>query len=559
MYGPIREYPAALSLQQDGSWSIRYLTYGVSCGPFVPGQHTHIRGSETATIVRSLPSGRYEQINGKTNQPAAFIEFTYDHTDAPPYASQAQVQACLQRAISSWSDLLRDDNVPANIHFVWRDAALVYPNDPDLWDTTLAVTDRVSYSRQWDFQRFALLTFPDRFQDQQESLLYANLVPTPISSIPYHYLSFGSPRTTRTLWADAPIPLASKWYDLPIDDPAVIWMNNRMPANQILFDLDRRVGIPPIDVGSLDLEAVIVHELGHAFGFVSNTEPVCRGQTSHVTIWDLFRFPGLDPQTGVPAVDQSLMQNGNRQLVDGGWAVAATRMNRTDRTFRLSPGNGFADTSFPQYKAQASHWLNLSDPIGVMRPYFDPGFAGTMPNGSVFSEADRLAFDIMGYDIDTDTVFLPPAPAPQIMPPIGAIVSAASDLTLQWTAADRATSYSVGIDDFGPDGNGPAETVFFAEQLFSTSFIVPANTLAPGRQFVWYVNSESARGLNRTQSTFQTRCRADINADGQVDVFDYLDFAAAYSIEDPAADVNADGQVDVFDYLDFAAAYSTGC
>ncbi|MDX2148037.1 MAG: LamG-like jellyroll fold domain-containing protein [Planctomycetota bacterium] len=48
---------------------------------------------------------------------------------------------------------------------------------------------------------------------------------------------------------------------------------------------------------------------------------------------------------------------------------------------------------------------------------------------------------------------------------------------------------------------------------------------------------------------------ADFNSDGQVDFFDYLDFASAFGNEEPAADFNADGQVDFFDYLDFASAF----
>ncbi|MDX2146057.1 MAG: hypothetical protein SFZ23_00940 [Planctomycetota bacterium] len=54
-------------------------------------------------------------------------------------------------------------------------------------------------------------------------------------------------------------------------------------------------------------------------------------------------------------------------------------------------------------------------------------------------------------------------------------------------------------------------------------------------------------------------CPSDFNNDGQSDFFDYLDFAAAYSNDDPLADFNRDGQVDFFDYLDFAAAFSVGC
>lgn len=56
-----------------------------------------------------------------------------------------------------------------------------------------------------------------------------------------------------------------------------------------------------------------------------------------------------------------------------------------------------------------------------------------------------------------------------------------------------------------------------------------------------------------------TGCAADFNADGSADFFDYLDFVALYSIDDPLADFNGDFVVDFFDYLDFVAAFSIGC
>jgi hypothetical protein len=54
-------------------------------------------------------------------------------------------------------------------------------------------------------------------------------------------------------------------------------------------------------------------------------------------------------------------------------------------------------------------------------------------------------------------------------------------------------------------------------------------------------------------------CPADFNGDNQVDFFDYLDFAQAFSEEDPSADFNGDNQIDFFDYLDFAQAFAEGC
>ncbi|MBU6412043.1 MAG: hypothetical protein KGS45_01095 [Planctomycetes bacterium] len=54
-------------------------------------------------------------------------------------------------------------------------------------------------------------------------------------------------------------------------------------------------------------------------------------------------------------------------------------------------------------------------------------------------------------------------------------------------------------------------------------------------------------------------CAADFNGDGILDFFDYLDFVAAFSANDPSADFNGDGVIDFFDYLDFVAAFAEGC
>jgi hypothetical protein len=54
-------------------------------------------------------------------------------------------------------------------------------------------------------------------------------------------------------------------------------------------------------------------------------------------------------------------------------------------------------------------------------------------------------------------------------------------------------------------------------------------------------------------------CAADFNADGVVNVQDFLGFLAAYSAGEPSADFNGDGVVAVQDFLAFLAAYSAGC
>jgi hypothetical protein len=54
-------------------------------------------------------------------------------------------------------------------------------------------------------------------------------------------------------------------------------------------------------------------------------------------------------------------------------------------------------------------------------------------------------------------------------------------------------------------------------------------------------------------------CPADINRDGTVDFFDYLDFVASFDLGASPADFNCDGEVDFFDYLDFVSRFDQEC
>ena len=65
-------------------------------------------------------------------------------------------------------------------------------------------------------------------------------------------------------------------------------------------------------------------------------------------------------------------------------------------------------------------------------------------------------------------------------------------------------------------------------------------------------------GVDRAFLLVRT-CIADYNQDGQIDFFDYLDFANDFGRDDLRADVNRDGQIDFFDYLDFADAFGREC
>jgi hypothetical protein len=54
-------------------------------------------------------------------------------------------------------------------------------------------------------------------------------------------------------------------------------------------------------------------------------------------------------------------------------------------------------------------------------------------------------------------------------------------------------------------------------------------------------------------------CDADLNADGVLDLFDFLAFTNLFNSQDAGADWNADGVFDLFDFLGFVNSFNAGC
>ncbi|MFG0285973.1 MAG: GC-type dockerin domain-anchored protein [Phycisphaerales bacterium JB039] len=54
-------------------------------------------------------------------------------------------------------------------------------------------------------------------------------------------------------------------------------------------------------------------------------------------------------------------------------------------------------------------------------------------------------------------------------------------------------------------------------------------------------------------------CRADVNDDGLLDFFDFLEFQNLFALGDRAADFNCDGALDFFDFLEFQNQFAAGC
>ncbi|MFQ3597214.1 MAG: NF038122 family metalloprotease [Chloroherpetonaceae bacterium] len=153
------------------------------------------------------------------------------------------------------------------------------------------------------------------------------------------------------------------------------------------FDLDPSNGISP---GQTDFDAVAVHEIGHALGFVS----VIGSNTNFLRTWDFFRFrPGAVTNLQTFATAQRVNtpgpspSGGDQVFWDGTreWEVSTARGDRTG-------GDG----------QQASHWRDdaqrgnvplLERKIGIMDPNLAAGVRDTL------KFADWKALGVMGWQV----------------------------------------------------------------------------------------------------------------------------------------------------------------
>jgi hypothetical protein len=162
--------------------------------------------------------------------------------------------------------------------------------------------------------------------------------------------------------------------DHTADDASMVF------SSTFSWDFDETDGITP---GTYDFEAVVVHEIGHALGFLSYVDDLdyyIHGSTSGAvtpTPLDLFRF-GATPGNFTTAA---------RDLEPGGTAV----FSDGTVTYAMSTGKYTGDGR------QASHWKDdngvSANYIGIMDPSLPSGYVPAV------TAADLYALDLIGYDL----------------------------------------------------------------------------------------------------------------------------------------------------------------
>lgn len=342
--------------------SIRVIDARAGCTHGSPEQHAAARAA-IERFRRVHDAGEVRSLVGSTERPLTGLDIVLDLSAA--VASDPAFVATLERAVSRWETVVRS---PVRIRY----AVDFTTGEPFVAAASSSILGNPPYPDV----RAALQS-----RSGPDTIAYISALPV---NNPLHIGQAGL--NTIPIYAD---PRALR-KALGLSDPTDISQTDATIVfnTDFTFDLDNADGTPS---GAIDLESVMVHEIGHAMGFVSGVD----SQFIRVTL-DLFRF-GINGASNDPGtladISSAALPREMRIGVEAALDTVGAIPPYTE-AFRFSTGtNGDG--------RQGSHWkadelLGLPVPIGVMDP--------TVPLDALapgyLTDADRLAFRLIGWDIE---------------------------------------------------------------------------------------------------------------------------------------------------------------
>ncbi len=312
------------------------------------------------------------------------------------------------------------------------------------------------------------------------------------------------------------------------------------------FDYDPSNGVG----GLLSLVDTIVHECGHAMGFVSATD----GQNPVIETMDLYRFQRTNTG-GTWNPSSSATFTSLPRLVDYNTPNDDHIVDLITAEYRMSDGSPY----------QASHFREQTTVIGIM----DPALAGGQtfyPN--YFRAPDIAVFRAMGWNNTppcTTTISSQPSPTTLIKiagqsatMTVGATTTGQGEISYQWRRNSQVISAS------NPRYSGTTS---------ATLSIDPLATSDAG-SFTCVISSDCGGSTsNAVTLTVAARCPADTDdgsgtgrPNGAVEVDDLLFFISSFEAGNLAADLDnglglgvPDGGVTIEDLLFFLTRFEAGC
>jgi len=166
------------------------------------------------------------------------------------------------------------------------------------------------------------------------------------------------------------------------------------------------------------------------------------------------------------------------------------------------------------------------------------GFVGMLRNDAgVFSTAGR--FPVASADPSSIYIgnFLPGGPGPDVV-----------------TVNDDASAISV----LANTGSLTLGAPLVLSTGLDPQFAAVADFDASGAMDV-AVTNQGANSTSLYLNAAARPCAGDFDGDGELTLFDFLDFQTAFDDRNPRADIDGDGAFTVFDFLDFQNLFAAGC